>query len=62
MEPDSQNLLRPLVSKESFDPDCRRLVEDLPYASVDIKYQSGGSRLIELFDEMKEPEAQRGIL
>lgn len=56
MEPESQKLLRTLVSKESFDPDCSRLVEDLPYANADIKYQYWGSRLMDLFDEMENPK------
>ncbi|KAF7562348.1 hypothetical protein G7046_g1795 [Stylonectria norvegica] len=58
LDPESQALLRSLVSKQSFDPDClrfgsasyRREDED------DILYHYWGSRLMDLYDEIENPK------
>ena len=53
----SQSLLRSLVSKGIFDPDCLRF-ESAPYRSDfenDITYHHFCSRLMDLYDEIKDP-------
>ncbi|KAK4079067.1 hypothetical protein Trihar35433_172 [Trichoderma harzianum] len=58
LDPDSQALLRSLVSKESFDPDCLRF-GSASYRRIDennLPYQYWGSRLMDLFDEIENPK------
>ncbi|PKK48789.1 hypothetical protein CI102_5582, partial [Trichoderma harzianum] len=58
LDPDSQALLRSLVSKESFDPDCLRF-GSASYRRIDennIPFQYWGSRLMDLFDEIENPK------
>lgn len=58
LDPDSQALLRSLVSKESFDPDCLRF-GSASYRRINennIPYQYWGSRLMDLFDEIENPK------
>ncbi|RYP75566.1 hypothetical protein DL771_002266 [Monosporascus sp. 5C6A] len=63
LEPESQALLRSLVSKQSFDPDCLRFGSALfrRYHENDITYQYWGSRLMDLYDEIENPKP-RGLL
>lgn len=63
LEPDSQAILRSLVSKQSLDPDCLRF-GSMPYrteAEKDIEYQYWGSRIMDLYDEIENPKP-RGFL
>ena len=60
---ESQSLLRSLVSKAFFDPDCLRF-ESAPYRSDDenkIAYHYFGSRLMDLYDEVENPRP-RGLM
>ncbi|RYP28250.1 hypothetical protein DL767_007300 [Monosporascus sp. MG133] len=63
LEPESQALLRSLVSKQSFDPDCLRFGSALfrRYHENDITYQYWGSRLMDLYEEIENPKP-RGLL
>lgn len=62
-DPESQFLLRSLVSKASFDPDCLRF-ESAPNRYDDeknIAYYYFGSRLADLYDEIENPRP-RGLV
>jgi hypothetical protein len=58
----SEPLLRTLIVKHVFDPDCLRLVDPAPYRRPhenDISYHHFGSRLMDLAHEVEHP-APRG--
>ncbi len=58
LESDSESLLRSLVVKHGFDPDCLRLVESTPYRRPDehdIPYHFFGGRLMDLAQESESP-------
>ncbi|WQF80252.1 hypothetical protein CDEST_05266 [Colletotrichum destructivum] len=60
---DSRALLRSLVSKASFDPDCLCL-SSVSYRSNDerdLSYHYWGSRLMDLYDELENPRP-RGLI
>ncbi|OAA79429.1 hypothetical protein LEL_02915 [Akanthomyces lecanii RCEF 1005] len=60
LDSDSQALLRTLVCKESFDPDCLR-VDTRPYRRLDEKslcYRYWGNRLSDLQEHMEAPTAK----
>ncbi|KAH7268506.1 hypothetical protein B0J15DRAFT_418963 [Fusarium solani] len=59
----SEQILRSLVSKQSFDPDCLRY-DAAVYRGEDegdLSYSYFGSRLVDLFEELEDP-SPRGIL
>ena len=59
----SQAILRQLIAKEGFDPDCRRYAS-VGYRTADehgLKIRYWGSRLMDLYDEVDNP-APRGTL
>lgn len=59
----SEQILRGLVSKQSFDPDCL-LYDSAVYRGEDegdLSYNYFGNRLVELFEELEDP-SPRGIL
>lgn len=59
----SRALLRSLVSKDSFDPDCLSLIYR-PYLrdnEREIKYHYWGSRLMDLYDELENPRPRKPI-
>ena len=60
---DSEPLLRSLISKESFDPDCVRYGPESyrRNGEEEIKYQHFGSRLMDLYEEIENP-SPRGFL
>ncbi|OHE94330.1 hypothetical protein CORC01_10377 [Colletotrichum orchidophilum] len=63
LDKESRTLLRSLVSKASFDPDCLSLGYQ-PYlreSEKDIKYHYWGSRLMDLYDELENPRPRRPI-
>ncbi|RYP11145.1 hypothetical protein DL764_000216 [Monosporascus ibericus] len=51
---DSELILRSLVSKESFDPDCIHY-DFAAYGEDSICYSYFGSRLMELYEEVENP-------
>ncbi|KAK4450962.1 hypothetical protein QBC34DRAFT_378787 [Podospora aff. communis PSN243] len=63
----SEPLLRTLIVKHGFDPDCLRLVDPAPYRrpreneNVDMPYLHFGSRLMDLAHEVQHP-APRGTM
>jgi hypothetical protein len=62
-DPDSQSLLRSLVSNSSFDPDCLRF-ESAANRSDDekeIEYHYFGARLADLYEEIENPRP-RGLV
>ncbi|KAH7020239.1 hypothetical protein EDB80DRAFT_601912 [Ilyonectria destructans] len=58
LDSDSQSLLRSLVSKELFDPDCLRFGTTLYQRQneSETSYWFWGSRLMDLFDEIENPK------
>ncbi|CAG9940600.1 unnamed protein product [Clonostachys rosea f. rosea IK726] len=60
---DSEQILRKLVSKESFDPDCLRYDSAIyrREGEEDTSYNYFGGRLVDLFKELEDP-SPRGIL
>ncbi|RSM06547.1 hypothetical protein CEP52_005670 [Fusarium oligoseptatum] len=59
----SEQILRDLVSKQSFDPDCLHY-DAAVYRGEgegDLSYSYFGSRLVDLFEELEDP-SPRGIL
>ena len=63
-DPDSQSILRSLVSKKGFDPDIIRIVESPLYreeTSRPMVYQYWGTRLMDLYEELEDP-TPRGII
>ncbi|KAK1756989.1 hypothetical protein QBC47DRAFT_378211 [Echria macrotheca] len=63
LEPESQAMLRSLVSKQALDPDCLRFgsTSYRREGENDIKYQYWGSRIMDLYDEIENPRP-RGYL
>lgn len=63
LEPESQALLRSLVSKQSLDPDCLRFgsTSYRREGETNTKYQYWGSRIMDLYDEIENPRP-RGFL
>jgi hypothetical protein len=60
---ESEPILRSLVSKNSFDPDCLRY-DSATYrkeGEEDISYHYFGSRLMDLYEEIENP-SPRGFL
>ncbi|KAK0622631.1 hypothetical protein B0T14DRAFT_475711 [Immersiella caudata] len=60
----SEPLLRTLIVKHAFDPDCLRLVDPAPYRlphENDIPYHHFGSRLMDLAHELEHP-TPRGVM
>lgn len=58
VDSESEPLLRSLVVKQGFDPDCLRLVETAPYrrpSETDISYRYFGGRLMDLAHELEHP-------
>jgi hypothetical protein len=63
LNPESQSLLRTLVLKKSFDPDCLR-VDSRSYRRTDessVQFRYWGGRLDDLYEQMEHP-TPRGIL
>jgi hypothetical protein len=63
LDSDSQSLLRSLVSRASFDPDCLRF-ESVPYRNEDEKdvpFHYFGSRLMDLYDEIENPRPRSWV-
>ncbi|CAG9995977.1 unnamed protein product [Clonostachys byssicola] len=60
---DSEQILRKLVAKESFDPDCLRYDSAIyrMEGEEDTSYNYFGARLVDLFKELEDP-SPRGIL
>ena len=61
LESNSESLLRALVVKQHFDPDCLRLVDPVPYrrpSENDIPYRYFGGRLMDLAHELEHPTAR----
>jgi hypothetical protein len=59
----AQAVLRSLVWRNSFDPDCLRF-ESVAYRrddEHDIKYHYWGSRLMELYDEIENPTPRKFV-
>jgi hypothetical protein len=62
-DPESQSLLRSLVSKALLDPDCLRF-EAAIYRlddEVETTYEYFGARLMDLYDEIENPRP-RGLI
>ncbi|KAK0382497.1 hypothetical protein CLIM01_00154 [Colletotrichum limetticola] len=62
-EEDSRDILRSLVSKDCFDPDCLNLAYE-PYRrdnERDLKFYYWGSRLMDLYDEVANPRPRKLI-
>lgn len=62
-DPESQALLRALISKASFDPDCLRFesAQIRSESENEIQYQYFATRLADLYDEVRNP-TPRGLL
>ncbi|UPK92583.1 hypothetical protein LCI18_003518 [Fusarium solani-melongenae] len=59
----SEQILRDLVSKQAFDPDCLRYdaAVCMGGGEGEISYSHFGNRLVDLFEELEDP-SPRGIL
>ncbi|KAH7125982.1 hypothetical protein EDB81DRAFT_889694 [Dactylonectria macrodidyma] len=60
---ESNQILRNLVSKESFDPDCLKYDSAIyrKEGEEEVTYSYFGTRLIQLFEELEDP-SPRGLL
>jgi hypothetical protein len=60
---ESQALLRSLISKEGFDPDCLRY-ESAAYrlpTETDTTFEYFGARLMDLYEELENPQPRTWI-